>query len=125
VVPQTDFREGTMKRRDFLRLASGAAALPALSGIGRAQSYPSRPIKMVVPFPAGGGTDIVARAIAERMRLSLGQPVVIENVGGGNGTIGTGRVSRVAGDGYTTILGAFEGTTVRRPFPAERISQDT
>ena len=96
-----------MKRRDFLRLASGAAALPAVSGIGRAQSYPSRPIKIVVPFPAGGGTDIVARAIAERMRLSLGQPVVIENVGGGNGTIGTGRVARVAGDGYTTILGAW------------------
>ena len=95
-----------MKRRDFLRLASGAAALPAVSGIGRAQSYPSRPIKIVVPFPAGGGTDIVARAIAERMRLSLGQPVVIENIGGGNGTIGTGRVARVAGDGYTTILGA-------------------
>ena len=59
-------------RRRFLHLAAGAAALPAVSRFAWAQTYPSRPIKMVVPFPAGGGTDIIARAIAESMRLSLG-----------------------------------------------------
>jgi tripartite-type tricarboxylate transporter receptor subunit TctC len=94
-------------RRRFLHLAAGAAALPAVSRFAWAQTYPSRPIKMVVPFPAGGGTDIIARAIAESMRLSLGQPVVIENVGGGNGTIGASRVARAAEDGYTIILGTW------------------
>src|SRR5215470_13695628 len=92
-------------RRQFLQLAASAAALPAVSRIAWAQTYPTRPITMVVPFPAGGGTDLIARALAERMRVSLGRSIVIENVGGGNGTIGAGRVARAAPDGTTIILG--------------------
>jgi tripartite-type tricarboxylate transporter receptor subunit TctC len=90
-------------RRTFLRL--GAAALPLAPRIARAQAYPSRPITIVVPFPAGGGTDVIGRMIAERIRASLGQPVIIENVAGANGTIGVRRVVRSAPDGYTLVVG--------------------
>ena len=84
-----------------------AAALIAATGAAGAQSYPSRPISLVVPFAAGGPTDTVARIVAERMRLSLGQPIVIENVGGAAGTLGVGRVARAAPDGYTVGIGAW------------------
>jgi tripartite-type tricarboxylate transporter receptor subunit TctC len=94
-----------MKRRQFLHLAASAAALPVVSQIARAQTYPSRPITMIVPYPAGGPTDTIARLLGERMRASLGQPVVIENVAGAGGTIGVGRVARAAGDGYTLGIG--------------------
>ena len=83
-------------RRQFLRLGAGAAASPVLSRVARAQSYPSRPVAMVVPFPAGGPTDALARILAEHMRTSLGQPVMIENVSGAGGSIGVGRVARAA-----------------------------
>jgi len=88
-------------RRQFLHLAAGAAALPAMSRIAGAQTYPSRSITMVVPFAAGGPVDTLARIVAERMRTSLGQPVVIENVTGAGGSIGAGRVARAFPDGYT------------------------
>ena len=80
-----------------------AALVVVLGNIASAsaQSYPSRPITMVVPFPAGGATDTIARIIAERMRTSLGQPVIVENVAGAAGSIGVGRVARAAPDGYT------------------------
>ena len=71
-------------RRQFLRLAAGAAALPALPRIARAQAYPTRPITLIVPFAAGGPTDTIARIVTEGMRASLGQPIIIENVGGAN-----------------------------------------
>jgi tripartite-type tricarboxylate transporter receptor subunit TctC len=77
----------------------------------RAQSYPSRPITVVVPFAAGGPTDTLARILSERMSASLGQPVVIENVTGAGGGLGTRRVARAAPDGYTLIVG-FLGTHV-------------
>src|SRR5580700_10147017 len=80
-----------------------AAAAPA-----HAQSYPSRPITIVVPYPAGGVTDNLVRLLAERMKTSLGQSIVIENIGGGGGTIGVDRVSRAAPDGYTLVLGNSE-----------------
>jgi tripartite-type tricarboxylate transporter receptor subunit TctC len=96
-----------LPRRQFLRLAAGAAALPAVSRIARAQAYPTRPITMNVPFPPGGALDSISRIIAEYMRASLGQPVIIENVGGANGTIGIGRVARAAPDGYTFGIGNF------------------
>jgi tripartite-type tricarboxylate transporter receptor subunit TctC len=87
----------------------------ALAGIGvsrtTAQSYPSRPITMVVPLAAGGPLDTIARILAEPMRLSLGQPVIVENLTGAAGTIGTGRVARAAPDGYTFGMG-FLGTLV-------------
>ena len=94
-------------RRQFLHLAAGAVALPASSHVARAQAYPSRPITMLVPFPAGGGTDAVARTIADRMRTSLGQTVIVENLAGANGSIGVGRVARAGGDGYTLVMGEW------------------
>ena len=96
---------GQHPRRRFLALTAGAAALPAISRIAWAQSYPTRPITIMVPFPPGGATDVIARNLAERMKVSLGQPVIIENVTGAGGTIGTGRVARAAPDGYTLSIG--------------------
>jgi len=94
-------------RRRFLHLVAGAAALPAVSGYAWAQTYPSRPITMIVAFPAGGPTDVIGRIVAERMRASLGQPIVIENLGGAGGSIGTGRVARARPDGYTINIGVM------------------
>jgi hypothetical protein len=92
----------------ILASGGGGAALPVLSPIARAQTYPSRPITLVVPFPAGGSTDAVGRILAERMRVSLGQAVVIENVGGAGGSIGVGRVARATPDGYTLDIGQWD-----------------
>jgi tripartite-type tricarboxylate transporter receptor subunit TctC len=92
-------------RRRFLHLAAGAAVLPAASRLARAQTYPSRPITIIIAYPPGGSTDVVARVLSESLRASLGQPVIIENVGGANGSIGAGRVARAASDGYTLIIG--------------------
>jgi tripartite-type tricarboxylate transporter receptor subunit TctC len=94
-----------LPRRKFLHLTAGAAALPGLSRIARAQAYPSRPITIIVPFAVGGATDVIARLLAQRMRQSLGQPVIVENVTGAYGTIAIGRVARAAPDGYTLSLG--------------------
>jgi tripartite-type tricarboxylate transporter receptor subunit TctC len=77
-----------------------------MSRIAQAQTYPTRPITMIVPFAAGGTTDVVGRVFAERMRALLGQPVIIENVSGADGSIGTGRASRARPDGYTIDLGS-------------------
>jgi tripartite-type tricarboxylate transporter receptor subunit TctC len=98
-------------RRQFLRLAAVAAALPAAARSATAQAYPSRPITMIVPFPAGGPNDTIARLLAEGMRPPLGQPIIIENVGGAAGSIGVGRAARAAPDGHTLILGNW-GTHV-------------
>jgi len=100
-----------LARRNFPHLAAGAAAPPALSHVALAQSYPTRPITMVVTYPAGAGNDAVGRILAERMRSSLGQPIVVENVTGADGSIGTGRATRAKADGYTIILGD-QGTHV-------------
>lgn len=97
-----------LARRKFLRLVAGAVALPAVSHIARAQNYPTRPITMVVPFPPGGSTDVIGRIVAERMKASLGQSVIIENVGGAGGSIGVGRVARAAPDGYTVDVGQWD-----------------
>jgi tripartite-type tricarboxylate transporter receptor subunit TctC len=98
-------------RRRFLHLAAGAATLPAASRIAWAQTYPSRPITIVVPFPAGGALDVFGRILAERMRVSLAQTVLVENVAGASGSLGTGRVARAAPDGYTLVIG-YWGTHV-------------
>src|SRR5919201_356276 len=71
------------------------------AAVALAQSFPSRPVTLISPFPPGGSTDTTARIIAERMRAPLGQSVVVENVGGAGGTIGVARVARAAPDGYT------------------------
>ena len=88
----------------------GALVLAAFAGImsAQAQTWPTRPITLVVPFPPGGSTDAAARIMAERMRAPLGQPVVIENFGGAGGSIGVGRVARAAPDGYTFDIGQWD-----------------
>jgi len=108
-------------RRQFLHLAAGAAALPAVSRTARAQAYPTRPVTMVVPYAAGGPLDAIARIMVERMRTSLGQPIVIENATGAGGMIGVLRVVRAAPDGYTVSFGnwashAVVGATYQLPF---------
>jgi tripartite-type tricarboxylate transporter receptor subunit TctC len=98
-------------RRQFLQLAASAVALPALSRGANAQAYPTRPITMIVPFPAGGSGDAIGRVLAERMKAALGQAIITENVGGADGSIGVGRAARARPDGYTINLG-FLGTHV-------------
>jgi tripartite-type tricarboxylate transporter receptor subunit TctC len=100
-----------LPRRKFLHLAAGAAALPAVPPTAWAQAYPSRPITIVVGAAAGGPTDTIARIITERMRVPLGQTIVIENNGAAAGSIAHGRVARAAPDGYTLSLGHW-GTHV-------------
>ncbi|HXJ53315.1 MAG TPA: tripartite tricarboxylate transporter substrate-binding protein [Burkholderiales bacterium] len=89
-----------------------AAALAALAALvtshAQAQAFPSRPVTLIVPFPPGGSTDTAARIIGEAMRPSLGQPVIIENVGGAGGSIGVTRVARAAPDGYTIDIGQWD-----------------
>ena len=92
-------------RRTFLYLAASAAALPAIPTFAQAQSYPTRPVTMVVPYLAGAGVDILGRILAPQLSERLGQQVVIENVGGSGGMTGSGRVARAAPDGYTFVLG--------------------
>ncbi len=94
-----------LPRRRFLQVAAGAAALPAVSRSASAQAYPSKPITLIVPYAAGGPTDSIARVLAERMRSSLGQTIVIENTTGAGGTIAVGRLARSTPDGYTIGIG--------------------
>src|SRR5262245_32703964 len=93
-----------LPRRKFLQLAAGAAALPAAPSIARAQAYPSRPVRLVVPIAAGGSQDILARLIGQWLSERLGQQFVIDNRPGGGGNIGTEAVVRAPPDGYTLLL---------------------
>jgi len=94
-----------ISRRRFLHLATGAALLPTIPSVASAQAFPSRPVTIIVPFPAGGPADVIARIVGDRMRTSLGQPVIVENVSGAGGTIGVARAARAAPDGYTLSMG--------------------
>jgi tripartite-type tricarboxylate transporter receptor subunit TctC len=93
-----------LPRRNFLHLAAGAAALPAVSSIARAQAYPSRPARIIVGFPAGGTQDIIARLIGQWLSERLGQQFVVENRAGAGGNVGAEAVARATADGYTLLL---------------------
>jgi tripartite-type tricarboxylate transporter receptor subunit TctC len=103
-----------MKRRAFLVGIGGATASTLLPRVAAAQSYPSRPVTLVIPFPPGGGNDALGRIVADKMSKSLGQQVVVDNRGGAGGTIATRAVARSAPDGYTILL-AYTGTLAINP----------
>jgi tripartite-type tricarboxylate transporter receptor subunit TctC len=103
------------------RLLIALLCTVAFGGTAAAQIYPSRPITLVVPLPAGSAFDVTARILAERLQVSLGQPVVVENVTGAAGSVGTGHVARAAPDGYTLAFGGLithviNGAVLRLPY---------
>ena len=91
-------------RRTFLHLAAGAAALPAVSRLARAQAYPSRPVRVIVPYAPGGPTDVFGRLIAQKLSEQLGRQFFVENIGGAGGNIGMGRAARADRDGHTVVI---------------------
>src|SRR5215813_6881414 len=93
-----------LPRRQFLHLAAGAAALPAVSRIARAQAYPTRPVRVIVPYAPGGPTDIFGRLIAQSLSEHLGKQFYVENIGGAGGNVGMGQAARAAPDGYTILV---------------------
>src|SRR5882724_8939807 len=108
-----------------LLIASVFALASAGAGAADTQNYPSRPITMVVPLPAGSAFDVTARIVAEHMKASLGQPVIVDNVTGASGSIGAGRVARAAPDGYTLCFGGvgthvLNGAILRLPYDVLR-----
>jgi tripartite-type tricarboxylate transporter receptor subunit TctC len=109
-------------RRQFLHLAAGAATLAATSCIANAQAYPTRPVRMIVPYAPGGSSDAFARLIAQKLSERLGRQFFVENIGGAGGNIGTGRAARAAADGYTMVVVA--STFVTNPFVYETVPYD-
>jgi tripartite-type tricarboxylate transporter receptor subunit TctC len=93
-----------LSRRRFLHLVTGAVALPAASCAAWAQAYPTRPVRMIVPFAPGGQNDAIGRLIAQKLSEQFGKQYIIENVGGGGGAVGTGRAAQAAHDGYTLLV---------------------
>src|SRR5262245_23291056 len=93
-----------LPRRQFLHLAAGAPALPALPRIARAQTYPSRPVRVIVPFAPGGPTDIFARLVAQKLSERFGKQFYVENIGGAGGNVGMGQGAKAAPDGYTMLV---------------------
>jgi tripartite-type tricarboxylate transporter receptor subunit TctC len=91
-------------RRQFLHLAAGAAALPAVSRVARAQAYPTRPVRVIIPFAPGGPTDAFGRLVAQRLSDELGKQFFVENMPGAGGNIATGRAAKAAADGSTIIV---------------------
>src|SRR5262249_9078821 len=90
-------------RRNFLRLAASAAALPAVTRTAWAQAYPTRPVRVIVPYAPGGPTDIFGRLIAQSLSKHLGKQFYVENIGGAGGNVGMGQAARAAPDGYTIL----------------------
>jgi len=122
-----------LPRRRFLRLAAGIAALPALPRIASAETYPTRPVHLIVPVPAGGTFDIVARLVAQSLSERIGQQIVIENRGGAGTNIGTAVVAHATPDGYTLLLAGSPGAinptraplimAVNPAFPAKTVAE--
>jgi len=112
-----------LPRRRFLRLAAGAAALPAVSRIARGQTYPSRPVRVIVPFAPAGTTDILARLIGQWLSEQLGQSFIVENRPGASTMIGTEAVVRAPADGYTLILAAT-ASAINTTLYEKKISYD-
>ncbi|MCZ7659878.1 MAG: tripartite tricarboxylate transporter substrate-binding protein, partial [Xanthobacteraceae bacterium] len=106
------------------KLLTCLAALAAMAAPAQAQSYPTRNITVVVPFPAGGPSDVVARIVAEAMSRTLGQTLVIENVGGAGGTLGSARVASATPDGYTLLAGSM-GSHVSAPVLTPNVKYDS
>src|SRR5262245_66051272 len=102
----------SISRRQFLHLTASATALAAIPRLALGQGYPLRPITMIVPYAAGGPTDVIGRIVAEGMRAALAQPVIVESVSGAAGNLGVGRVARSAGDGYTLCIGDWSSHVV-------------
>jgi tripartite-type tricarboxylate transporter receptor subunit TctC len=107
-----------LPRRQFLHLAAGAAALPAVSRIARAQTYPARPVRIVVGFPAGNASDTIVRLLAQSLSDRLGQQFVIENRPGAGGSIGTEVVVKAAPDGYTLLMEVMTANAINTTFYA-------
>src|SRR5690348_15344840 len=99
-----NIERGDVRMRKFAVIAALAACI-GWTGTATAQNYPDRPITMVIPFAAGGPTDVLGRTMAQRMGEILGQQIIVENVGGAGGSIGSSRVARAQPDGYTMVLG--------------------
>jgi tripartite-type tricarboxylate transporter receptor subunit TctC len=110
-----------IQRRQFLNLAAGAAALPALSRAASAQAYPSRPLRCIVGYAPGGGTDIFVRLVGQPLSERLGQPFVIENRAGAASNIATDAVVHAPADGYT-LLGTDAAAAINALFMATSIS---
>jgi tripartite-type tricarboxylate transporter receptor subunit TctC len=104
-------------------LVAGAIAALCMAGVAQAQDYPNRSVNVIVPFPAGGPSDVVARIVAEHMSRTLGQSLVIENVGGAGGTLGSARVAAAAPDGYTLLAGSM-GSHVAAPVLTPNLKYD-
>src|SRR6266849_10993079 len=92
----------------WVQASTIAHAPPAASPIACAQAYPARPITLIVPYAPGGSTDVIGRVVAQGMQTALGQPVIVENVVGGYGSVGVGRVARAPPDGYTLDIGQWD-----------------
>jgi tripartite-type tricarboxylate transporter receptor subunit TctC len=93
-----------LPRRHFLHLAAGAAALPAVSRVTRAQAYPTRPVRVIVPYAPGGPTDIFGRLVAQSLSEHFGKQFYVENIGGAGGNVGMGQGARATPDGYTILV---------------------
>ena len=111
-----------LPRRNFLHLAAGAAALPAVSRVARAQAYPTRPVRVIVPFAPGGPTDIFARLVAQKLSEHFGKQFYVENIGGAGGNIGMGQGAKAAPDGYTMLVAG--APMVINPILYERVPFD-